>query len=333
MPFQVKILPGGQQFEASARESLLDAALRAGLAPAYHCSDGSCGACKARLVSGSLGEERAHPYRFSESERTAGQFLLCACAPASNLVIETALAGGARDIPVQDVPARVEAIQRLGDEVAALVLRTPPSHVLRFVAGQYVHLAVDGLRPYNKSIASCPCHGERLEFHVHRTSGDVFAEHVFTRLRIGERVGIRGPWGNFALLESSRRPAIFIACETGLAPIKSIIEQAIAREYAWPMHLYWVVRRGGGHYLDNWARSLVASLEHFAYTPLVVPGGGSASEPLSETVHRVLADHAAIADFDVYACAPIAAVREAQALFSRHGLPPGQFFTDSLTHQ
>ncbi len=48
----VKVLPSGHEFLVEGRDSILDAALYSGCNLAYGCSDGSCGLCKARIVSG-----------------------------------------------------------------------------------------------------------------------------------------------------------------------------------------------------------------------------------------------------------------------------------------
>ena len=47
------------------------------------------------------------------------------------------------------------------------------------------------------------------------------------------------------LNEKSHRPLIFIACETGFAPIKSLIEHAMALDAAETLHLYWIAAGKG----------------------------------------------------------------------------------------
>ena len=54
MTAQVQIRPSGHEFFVEGGDALLEAALRAGLALDYGCSIGSCGKCKARVVSGQV---------------------------------------------------------------------------------------------------------------------------------------------------------------------------------------------------------------------------------------------------------------------------------------
>lgn len=126
-------------------------------------------------------------------------------------------------------------MERVQDDTLILHLRTPRAQTLRFLAGQHLSLAIAGLPPRSKSIASCPCNAMHLQFHIRRVPGDPFSEYVFTQLKISQTVTVEGPWGNFSLDESSKRPIIFVAYETGFASIKSIIEHAIALELEQPL--------------------------------------------------------------------------------------------------
>jgi CDP-4-dehydro-6-deoxyglucose reductase len=52
MTFQVLVNPSGRQFSCDAGESILAAAIRAGVGLPYGCKNGACGSCKGKLVSG-----------------------------------------------------------------------------------------------------------------------------------------------------------------------------------------------------------------------------------------------------------------------------------------
>jgi CDP-4-dehydro-6-deoxyglucose reductase, E3 len=50
-------------------------------------------------------------------------------------------------------------------------------------------------------------------------------------------------------------------------------------------------------------------------------------------VHEaVLADHADLASFEVYAAGPPAMIEAIRASFPRHGLPPGRLYFDSFDY-
>lgn len=329
------MLPRGRVFEAMPQESLLAAALRAGISPQYGCGNGTCGKCLARVVSGRVAALQLHDYPLSAAERQDGQVLLCCAAAASDLDIEAATAASMADIPQQEIVTRVAKLERLDADTIGLHLRTPRSRTLRFLAGQHVRLEIDGVPPRHKSIASCPCDGMHLEFHVRRVAGDPFAEHVFAQLRSGQEVRVIGPWGGFTWREGRDRPVILLAYETGFAAIRSLIEQALNVEFAQPMHLYWLVRSQGGHYLDGYCRSLADTLEQFRYTPLVATSTDAPPDPITPAqgdllfgAQRILSDHPDIAQAQVYASGPLANMTAAARLLQDHGLPLEQLHVD-----
>jgi ring-1,2-phenylacetyl-CoA epoxidase subunit PaaE len=65
-------------------ESVLDAALRAGLDLPYSCRDGVCGTCRARLTSGQVHQPMAD---LSPAEVDAGYVLTCQARPRSEDVV------------------------------------------------------------------------------------------------------------------------------------------------------------------------------------------------------------------------------------------------------
>ncbi|MCP4042957.1 MAG: hypothetical protein GY731_13530 [Gammaproteobacteria bacterium] len=68
------------------------------------------------------------------------------------------------------------------------------------------------------------------------------------------KVLVTGTFGEFTLDETSVRPLIFLAYETGFASIKSLIEHVIALELEQPLHLYWIAGKPGGHYMGNYCK-------------------------------------------------------------------------------
>ncbi|HEU0187831.1 MAG TPA: 2Fe-2S iron-sulfur cluster-binding protein [Gallionellaceae bacterium] len=341
MTFRIQLLPSGKEFMAARNETLLDSALRAGVAVKYSCNSGACGDCNGRLVSGQVRDTQPHDFRFSEAQKEAGYMLMCCTAPESDLVIEAQEIGSAEEIPLQKIVTRVEKLEPLQDDILILHLRTPRSQTLHFLAGQHVSLSIDGVLPRNKSVASCPCNAMNLQFHIHRVQGDAFSEYVFDQLQPGQEVTLEGPSGHFTLDEASKRPIVFVAYETGFAPIKSIIEHTFALEAEQPIHLYWMVRHGGRHYLQNLCRSWVDALDNFTYTPLQLDDGGGSSwedtddaaldvRDMEALAAAITADYPDLSGFDVYLTAPDSAMDRIAQLLGQHGLPPAQLHQDVM---
>lgn len=329
MTAMITIASSGRRFPAEAEETLLEAALRAGVAVDYNCANGSCGDCKARLLSGELGKPLPQDYRMTAQEKAEGMILLCRNRATGDLVIDTRVAHSAADIPRQQIEAVVSKIEQPRPDVAVVSLRTPRSKSLRFLAGQHVSLAFDGQPVRCKSVASCPCLGNLLQFHFRYVAGDSLAEHVFHRLRPRDKVAVEGPYGEFALDESEPRPLLFVAYETGFAAIKSLIEHAISLDWGVPMRLYWLGRHDGDYYLENYCRSWRDALDDFEYRLVRLP---VEAEPAAAV--RVLGESLPampeLARYGIYMTGPQALCRELAAQLGEKGVPQNQVFFDRL---
>ncbi|HSJ99290.1 MAG TPA: 2Fe-2S iron-sulfur cluster-binding protein, partial [Myxococcota bacterium] len=328
MSAHVQVKPSGHEFFVDGNDSLLEAALRAGLSLDYGCSAGSCGKCKARVVSGQVHRLRHSDYAFTAAEKAAGVVLMCCHTAATDLVIEAREAHGAADMPLQAIDARVKALSPMGEDMRLLHLQTPRSNRLRFLAGQSVRLSLGEGTAASLPVASCPCDERNLHFHVCRCAGDAFAERVFAGLKDVDTVRVEGPRGEFVLDEASTRPLVFVAFDTGFAPVKSLVEHAMALDASESLHLYWIAGGEGGHYLDNLCRSWNDALDNFHYVPLNAAGGLA-----DESVLRpLLRSHARLHDSDVYVAGPAQAVHAVEFALLEDGLPRAQLRLGTPEH-
>lgn len=321
----VRVLPSEREFFVEGSDNLLDAALRAGLALNYGCSNGNCGLCKARVMSGQVKKVRPHDYVLTEAEKNAGTILMCSNTAVNDLVIEASEAGSGREIPLQQIAARVKKTERLGEEVMLLQLQTPRTRRLRFLAGQYVTLQAGDMPAVDYPVASCPCDERNLQFHIQRMPDNPFAEHVFQGFKSGDTVNVLGPRGEFALREDSPRTLVFIAWDTGFAPIKSLVEHALALDITDSLHLYWLAPSTHGHYLSNLCRAWADALDNFFFTPIEMPPNAVHEVQAFKTeLMRVVHDHPVLRDCDVYVAGAPALLEAARALLLDKGLPENQ---------
>jgi len=315
MSAHVTIRPSGHEFFVEGNDTLLEAALRAGVSLEYGCSNGVCGECRARLISGKVMKTRAHDYVLRQDEKDAGTILLCSCAAVDDVVIEANVAG-ARDIQTQQLAAKVKSVEMLGPHVAALHLLTPRSQRLRFLAGQSVRLSVDGASG-NYAIASCPCEDRHIEIQILRKPGDAFSE-LFSSLKVHDSVAVEGPYGEFVLEDDSIRPVIFVAFGVGFAPIKSLIQHSMSLDLAESMDLHWLADQAG-HYQNNLCRSWADALDNFSYVP------HAHSSAVEAVVAGIVAAYPDLHRFDVYAAGTAQQLQIARRLFLEQGLPERQW--------
>lgn len=325
MTAHVRIEPSGRDFLVDGNDNLLEAALRAGLALDYGCSAGSCGKCKARILSGQVHRTRHSDYALTEAEKGSGVVLMCCHAPVGDLVIEAREAHGAADMPRQTLEARVKSVKPLAEGLLLLHLQTPRSQRLRFLAGQSVSLSLPGGPSVSYPLASCPCDDRNLQFHIARRAGDAFAERAFHGLKVADTVRVEGPRGDF-VLDEKHRPLIFIAFETGFAPIKSLIEHAMALDAAETLGLYWIASGNSGHYLDNLCRSWSDAFDNFGYVPLTAPTHSPPAQVVQDLVREMLRNHPRLEDFDVYVAGAAPLADETVRLLLERGMAHERLF-------
>ncbi len=323
----VTVRPSGHEFFVEGRDTLLQAGLKAGLKLNYGCGNGTCGLCKARVVEGEVVKAMPFDYPLSEAERLQGYTLLCAhSAGSSEIAIETLEAHGPSEIPEQEIAVRVRAVQALDPDTMLLHLQTPRTNRLRFLAGQSVTLfggasGVDAQAVY--PIASCPCDDRNLHFHIARNPHDAFATLLFeAALKSGDSITVWGPTGSFVLAEGER-PLAFIACDTGFAPIKSLIEHAMSLDCAETLSLDWLTTRPDGLYLANQCRAWAAAFDQFRYAAHHDgdPANGARTLVAALAAARPLRTH------DVYVAGPASFVGAADAALGTAGVPAPQRFT------
>lgn len=298
---QVTVLPSGRQFLVEGNDSILQSGLKAGLRFAYGCGTGTCGLCKARVVSGEVRQIQHSDYPLSEVEKRQGYVLLCTHTAVSDVAVETLEARGPADIPAQDIVATVRAVQALAPDTRLLHLQTPRTNRLRFLAGQSVTLGIadrSGDATLTAALASCPCDERNLHFHIAREEPSPLARALFAdRLRPGSPVSVRGPSGDFVLDADSTRPLVLVACDTGFAPIKSLLEHAMAGEQIEAFDLTWLATRSDGHYLANQCRAWAAAFDNFSHRLLTdsSPGAGA-----WQVVEAIVATGCELAQCDVF---------------------------------
>lgn len=265
-----RIQPSGHEFFVEGKDSLLDAALRAGLHLDYGCASGNCGACKVRVLKGKVRKIRAHDFVLSALEKEQGYCLACSNTAVSDVVIEATEALTAVDLPQQEIRCVVRNKEAVSDGLNLVHVQTPRTQTLRFMAGQRVAMTLEDGKRRELAVASCPCDGRNLQFLLRSGIGDGFAQTLLAG-RHGQTLLIEGPRGDFLLEEEATEPAVFVAVGDGLASIKSLVEHAIAIDNAAALYLFRIDDAPAGGQLDNLCRAWNDALDNFSYRRLA-PG-------------------------------------------------------------
>ncbi|MFZ2854549.1 MAG: CDP-6-deoxy-delta-3,4-glucoseen reductase [Rhodocyclaceae bacterium] len=333
MSFEVSIQPSRHTFQAEAGETILDAALRQGIALPYGCRDGACGACRGQVLSGQVEHGKAQAHALSETDRAAGYALLCCASAQSDLAVACKEVGVLRDIPVKTLPARVQKMTRAAPDVMILELKLPASERLQFLAGQYLNILLKDGKRRAFSLANAPHDDACLQLHVRHVPGGQFTEHVFSAMQERDILRFNGPHGSFFLREDSDQPIVLVAGGTGFAPIKAIVEHAIAEQCRRPISLYWGGRRRADLYLLPLAEQWAAEHPHIRFVPVLAEGDAEDGWPgRNGLVHEaVMNDFADLSGHQVYVCGAPGMVAAARRDFiGQCKLPDDAFFADSF---
>ena len=329
--FHVLVHPDNRFVQVRAGETILDAALREGVAIPFDCRNGGCGECKGRVLHGEVDLGAYQESALGAAERAQGVALLCCAVPRGDLEISYEPKTAVHAVPPKIRVARVLQMDRLAPEVMRLRL-SAEGEPLRYYPGQYVNVLLEGGERRAFSFATAPHVGGPIELHIRRIPGGKFTGRVFESMKPGEELRIEGPLGSFFLREDGEKPMIFVAGATGFAPVKSMLEHAFHRGLRRRMILYWGTRRPSDLYLKDVAEGWAREHANFSFVPVL-------SEPRPEDgwtgrtglVHEaILADFPDLSGHQVYACGSTAMVEAATPAFRAHGMAQEDCFSDAF---
>ena len=272
MSYSVTIEPIGQTIEVEEGQTILDAALRAGIYLPHACGHGLCATCKVQVTDGEVEHGDASPFALMDMERDEGKCLACCAIPQSDVTIEADIDEDpdARGIPLRDFEARVEALLDLTPTIKGVRLALPDDG-MDFQAGQYINVHLPGFdAPRAFSIASAPADGSHIELNVRRVQNGAGTTYVHEQLKPGDTLRVSGPLGRFFVRKSDAQPVIFIAGGSGLSSPRSMILDMLlhdgdARDITL---VYGARRREELYYHDDFV-ALAASHPNFHYLPVL----------------------------------------------------------------
>jgi toluene monooxygenase electron transfer component len=236
---------GAYDFECDAGEKILHAGLRRGVELPYECATGTCGTCKARLVSGRT--ESAWPEAPGGRHlKSAAELLMCQGVARDDCVLEVGGPLKSREPgapPPRALGGVVSTLRRLTHDVAAFDLDLDGP--LDFDAGQFTLVTVPGIagaRAY--SMVNFDRHTERLSFVVKKKPKGAVSEWLFGGGVDGARLGLFAPLGHATFRPDVRRHVLCIAGGSGIAGIMSILALACREGHfaAWDGHVFFGIR-------------------------------------------------------------------------------------------
>lgn len=326
----VKIAQWGEPVEVDDDQTLLEAALEQGVPYPHGCRSGNCGACKSRLYAGSVEMKPYSDFALTEEEKESGFVLACRSMPRENL--EVAWLNDDEEMvahPLRRFEATIAERTEMTHDIVRLRLAVPEGVDFAYTAGQYASLGFAGRPARDYSMATGPG-GGMLEFHIRAMDDGEVSNFVRDEISEGDRVAVEGPYGAAYLREAHRGPILAIAGGSGLAPIKAIVETALAKDMPQPMFLYFGVRGERDVYLEEEFQRLAGAHERLRVQIVL-------SEPEGGTDRRTGFVHDAVAaDFDdldgckAYLAGPPVMVEAATEMLEIRDMRPEDIHADAF---
>jgi CDP-4-dehydro-6-deoxyglucose reductase len=326
---RITLSRSGKFFVVNPGETILEAALRHEIWLPHACRGGTCGSCRAIIVTGAVTYDANATLQMRQAASKA-EALLCCAKPLGDVTLDVAELAARPIATLFRRPARVTEIARPSRDVAIVTLKPPPTAVIRFRPGQYICVVGQDGRLHPFSIANAPRADGTFELHIGRIPNGRFTTYVHEQLQVRDILRFEGPFGEFGFSDSGERPAILLAGGTGIAPIKAMLE-LLTPEQQQKLHVYWGSRRKNGLYAIE---KILGATGARATPVLSEPKEADGWTGRTGLVHcAVLEDFPDLSSFDVYACGSPGMIHAALSDFTQTaGLPPHRFFAESFNN-
>lgn len=330
MSHDVQITTAGQTITVEDGDTLLDAAMAAGIDYPHSCRAGRCGACKTRLVEGEVDLLPHTRFSLTDEERDAGLILACRALPRRDCTVAWLLDDEARAThPVRKVHGTVVALDDLTHDIKRVRLRLEDGERLAFTAGQYAQVTFPGCPTREYSMANPP-NEPVLEFHVRHVPGGATSPHVASKLTVGDRVAVEGPFGSSYLRERHAGPIVAVAGGSGLAPVKSILETALAAGMRQPIHLYVGARDERDVYLESHLQNLAARHANLQIHIVLSEPTGPTGRTTGLVTETMAANWDRVTGCRAYLAGPPPMVEAATDLLVARGVPADNIHADAF---
>lgn len=277
MSYELTIEPLGQTIEVEEGQTLLDAALRAGVWLPHACCHGLCGTCKVQVVEGEIEHGEASPFALMDFEREENITLACCATAESDVVLEADLEEepDAEMHPVQDYTGTVVRIEDITPTAKAVFIELNGEGI-EFQAGGYINLKLPDVdQPRAFSLSNPPSEKKLIELNIRKVPGGEATTYIHEKLQVGDKLELTGPYGRFFVRHSAPESLLFLAGGTGLSSPRCMIKDLLERGETRPITLVYGARNRAELYYHKEFLELAAKHPNFTYVPAL-------SEPREE---------------------------------------------------
>jgi propane monooxygenase reductase subunit len=331
----VRFEPVGIEIEVDEEQTVLRAAFDQGIMLMHGCKEGQCSSCKSFLLEGDDVElDKYSTFALPDFEREEGFTLLCRAHVYEDVTIELLnydeemIRSG---LPIKEAVAEVVANDPVTHDMRHLVLKLVDTDDFKFFPGQYVDIAVPGtdeVRSFSMANTSARESGQ-LEFIIKIYPDGLFSHFLDTKVQVGDRLSLTGPFGMFTLRDAPDTDLIFVGGGAGMAPILCLLRSMAERRIDRKAVYYYGARRRGDLCFEDELRALEQTIPNFRYVPALSEDEWEGETGLITNV--VAAREGELRRAHAYVCGPPPMVEAAVPLLTRLGVPEKHVYWDKFT--
>lgn len=318
-------LKNNKSFTCSKETTIFKAAKEAGIQLEHSCLTARCRSCSCKVVEGTSGKI-IEDVVLTEDDIKKGVILTCNAVPTSDMLLDMEDLGAVELQKSRTLPAKIDSMTPVTKTVVKIVLRLPPKSNFKFEAGQYINI-LKGAVKRSYSIANAKCSENKMEFYIKEYKHGVMSNYWFNEAKENDLLRIEGPLGTFFYRENESENIIFLATGTGIAPVKSILEQldssvVLKDKKIW---LFW-----GGRFEEDIFWQPDFNNLNLTFIPVLSRAEKGWKGASGYVQDAVLKANVNLTKAQVYACGLTNMITSAKEVFIDNSLPENQFYSDAF---
>jgi CDP-4-dehydro-6-deoxyglucose reductase len=193
-------LKNGKIFLCDSNTTIFEAAKNNGIILEHSCLTARCRSCVVQIEEGTT-HDKLDDLVLSAEEKSNKWALSCNSIPTSDVVLDIEDLGGIKVFEKKIVPAKIQSIEKLTDNVIQVILRLPPNSNFEYNSGQYVNITKGQIKR-SYSIANAYQEKGSITFLIKKYENGQMSNYWFDEAKENDLLRIEGPIGSFFIRKS-----------------------------------------------------------------------------------------------------------------------------------